>query len=308
MPAPGAGEALLENLYISMDAGFRNWMDEDAGDDVLPAMALGAPVMGLTVGRVAQSNRDDLQVGQIVVGRLAWEAWSLVTPEDLLVPIDESLGQPANCYLGILGDTGLSAYFGLQRVAQVQQGETVLVSAAGGAVGNAAGQIAKLLGAGQVVGFAGSDDKCKWLLDQVGYDGAINYQREDVSQALAEQCPDGIDVYFDNVGGDLLQPVLEQINYRARIAFCGAVADYNAVTKTGPTNLFRLVANCGRLEGFMTHYWLEDYAEARQQLASWLDKGSLVNYEARYEGVESCGTAFCDLFAGRNYGKTIVKV
>lgn len=308
VPVPGDAEALLRNIYISLDAGFRNWMDEGSGDDVLPAMEVGKPVMGLAAGRVLESHRNDLVEGQLVVGRLAWEAYSVAKAGDLLVPIEEKFNQPPNLFLGLLGDTGLSAYFGLTRVAELQPGETVLVSAAGGAVGNAAGQIAKLLGAGKVVGFGGSEEKCRWLKSEVGYDATINYRAEDVDEALGRLCPDGVDVYFDNVGGGLLQPVLDHINYRARIAFCGAVADYTVKEARGPGNLFRLVANCGKLEGFMTHYWVEDYGDARDVLVAWLEAGRLKNFESVYEGVASCGQAFSDLFAGRNFGKTIVRV
>lgn len=308
MPVIGDGEALLKNLYVSLDAGFRNWMDEDAGDEVLPAMALGEPVMGLTAGEVIASNRPDLTVGQIVVGRLAWESYSIAGPADLMTRIEEKFKQPANLFLGLLGDTGLSAYFGLTRVGAVKPGETVLVSAAGGAVGNAAGQIARALGAGRVVGFAGGKDKCRWLVEEVGYDAAINYREEDVNEALARHCPDGVDVYFDNVGGELLGVVLEHINYQARIPFCGAVADYTASEVSVPGNLFRLVANCAKLEGFMTHYWMADYEAARDVMVDWMAQGKLKNFEATYEGVENCGVAFSDLFAGNNYGKTIVRV
>ena len=308
VPTPGPGEALLENLYISMDAGFRNWMDEDAGDEVLPAMALGAPVMGLVVSRVAASRRDDVREGDCLVARTAWEAWSILTDNDWKVSIPDGFSDRPNLFLGLLGDTGLSAYFGLTRVAGVQPGETVLVSAAGGAVGNVAGQVAGILGAGRVVGFAGSDGKCAWLEQVVGYDAAINYHSDDLDAAIATACPAGIDVYFDNVGGNLLDPVLNRINHGARIAFCGAVADYTASEAAGPRNLFRLVAQCARLEGFMTHYWTDHYDAARHQLAAWLDDGRLRNFEAVHEGVDQCGIAFSDLFAGRNHGKTIVKV
>ncbi|MGB1686562.1 MAG: NADP-dependent oxidoreductase [Pseudomonadales bacterium] len=308
VPEPGAGEALMQNLYISLDAGFRNWMDEGAGDDVLPAMALGQPVMGLVAGKVLQSNRDDLAEGEVVVGRLAWEAYSIAGPGDLMTPIQQKYDLAPNYYLGVMGDTGLSAYFGLTRVADLQPGETVLISAAGGAVGNAAGQIARLLGAGRVVGFAGSDEKCRWLEREVGYDATINYRAGDIEAAIAAACPEGVDVYFDNVGGDLLEPVLANINYGARIPFCGAVADYTATDARGPSNLFRLVANCAKLEGFMTHYWMDDYEAARDVLAAWLEAGKLKNFEAMYQGVAACGQAYEDMFAGRNHGKAIVEV
>jgi NADPH-dependent curcumin reductase CurA len=306
--SPGEGEALLENLYVSVDAGFRNWMDEGAGDEVLPAMKLGDPVMGLVAGRVLESNRPDMIVGQTLIGRLSWEAYSIAAAGDLMMPIEDKFDQPVNLFLGLLGDTGLSAYFGLTRVAKVQPGETVLVSAAGGAVGNAAGQIAKAMGAGKVVGFAGSDDKCRWLESEVGYDATINYKTQDVDQALGEICPGGIDVYFDNVGGDLLEPVLNHINYQARIAFCGAVADYTAGDQSGPGNLFRLVANCAKLEGFMTHYWAQDYEAARDVMIGWMNEDKLQVFEMQYDGVESCGIAFSDMFAGKNFGKAIVKL
>ena len=142
----------------------------------------------------------------------------------------------------------------------------------------------------------------------MGYDATINYKTDDISQALGELCPNGIDVYFDNVGGNLLEPVLEHINYQARIAFCGAVADYTSENGTGPSNLFRLVANCAKLEGFMTHYWTSDYEVAREVLVGWLESSKLKSYEAQYKGVENCGVAFCDMLNGKNFGKTIVKV
>lgn len=302
------GEALLENQFISLDAGFRNWMNEGAGDDVLPAMAVDDPVMGLVAAKVVESRRDDLVEGQVIVGRTCWESYSIAGPGELMTPIQEKYGLPANYFLGVMGDTGLSAYFGLTRVAELKAGETVLVSAAGGAVGTAAGQIAKALGAVRVVGFAGSDDKCTWLESEVGYDATVNYRNGNLDEAIAAACPDGVDVYFDNVGGDLLEPVLNNINYKARIPFCGAVADYSSEQGIGPSNLFRLVANCARLEGFMTHYWMDDYEPARDVLAGWLDDSTLKLFEARYEGVASCGQAYEDLFSGRNFGKTIVIV
>ena len=278
------------------------------GDDVLPAMSIDKPVMGLVAAKVVESKRDDLVTDQVIVGRTAWEAFSVAGPGDLMTPIQEKYGLPANYFLGVMGDTGLSAYFGLDRVAALKPGETVLISAAGGAVGTAAGQIAKATGAGRVVGFAGSDEKCRWLEEEVGYDATINYKDGDLDSNISEKCPDGVDVYFDNVGGGLLEPVLNHINYRARIPFCGAVADYVVEGGTGPSNLFRLVANCGRLEGFMTHYWMDGYEAARDVLAGWLEAGILRNYEARYEGVGSCGRAYEDLFAGRNFGKAIVVI
>ena len=316
--SPGDRETLVRNLYISLDAGFRNWMDEGAGDEVLPAMPIGEPVMGLTLGRVEQSNHPDLPKGTLLMGRLAWEEYSITTDDHFIVPLDQSMSGdkfPLHYHLGILGDTGMSAYFGLKDVAQVQAGDTVLISAAGGAVGSIAGQVARIFGAGRVVGFAGNDEKCTRLEQELGYDRGINYRAGDVEAGIRAACPDGVDVYFDNVGGPLLEPVLNNINHGARIAFCGAVADYTrdqsadpARAPAAPANLFRLVTQCARLQGFLTHTQVDRYDEARAQLLAWVDAGVLKSHEHFYDGVAACGQAFSDLFAGVNFGKTIVRI
>ena len=307
MPIIGAGQALVQNLYVSLDAGFRNWMDADSGDEVLPAMALDKPVMGLILGRVIESNNPQIEVGRLLMARLAWEQYSVVDDSDWLVTIEDS-DLPLSYHLGVLGDTGMSAYFGLTDIGQPQPGETVLISAAGGAVGSVAGQIAKIMGA-RVIGLAGSDEKCQRLVAELGYDMALNYKSDDLSAQLAQACPKGIDVYFDNVGGPLLEVVLEHIAQGARIPFCGAVADYTAQgDASGPRNLFQLVAQSARLQGFMTHMLVERYPEARGQLSQWLASGELTAHEQMYAGVDQCGIAFSDLFAGNNFGKTVVKV
>ena len=301
-----AGEALIENHYVSLDAGFRNWMDEDAGDDVLPAMAIGAPVMGLTVGRVIDSQHPTLEKGQLVMGRLAWEAYS-IAKDDFLIVLEES-DVPLHYHLGILGDTGMSAYFGLKDIGQPTAQDTVVISAAGGAVGYAAGQIAKIMGAKRVIGVTSSPAKGERLVAELGYDGFISHRSETLHEDIESACPEGIDVYFDNVGGPLLEVILEHINDGARIPFCGAVADYARLAPQGPSNLFQLVTHSAKLEGFMTHLQVERYPEARQQLLSWISQGQLKSVAAEYEGVENCGVAFANLFAGVNFGKSVVRV
>ena len=301
-----SGEALIENHYVSLDAGFRNWMDEDAGDDVLPAMAIGAPVMGLTVGRVIDSQHPTLEKGQLVMGRLAWEAYS-VAKDDFLIVLEES-DVPLHYHLGILGDTGMSAYFGLRDIGQPTAQDTVVISAAGGAVGYVAGQITKIMGAKRVIGVTSSPAKGARLVAELGYDGFISHRSETLHEDIESACPEGIDVYFDNVGGPLLEVILEHINDGARIPFCGAVADYARLTPQGPSNLFQLVTHSAKLEGFMTHLQVERYPEARQQLLSWISQGQLKSVAAEYEGVENCGVAFANLFAGVNFGKSVVRV
>ena len=302
------GEFLVENLYLSLDAGFLNWMGEDSGDEILPAMPLRAPVMGLTLGRVLQSRHADHPEGELLMARLAWEQYSITDGSDFMVPVDPKWPHPLRYHLGILGDTGMSAYFGLTDIGQPRAGETVLISAAGGAVGSIAGQIAKLKGA-RTVGFAGSDEKCERLREELGYDAAINHKAPHLSEELAAVCPEGVSVYFDNVGGPLLEVVLEHIVEGARIPFCGAVATYSAPSPIpGPSNLFQLVVHSARLEGFMTHLQVDRYDEARQALSDWLSEGQVQSVEYIHHGVAEAGKAFCDLFAGRNFGKSIVQV
>ena len=305
---PREGEALIKNEYISMDAGFRNWMDEDAGDAVLPAMALGQPVMGLTVGVVAESRHSSLKEGDLVMGRLAWEQYSLAADDFLVVLDHQDTDTPTHYHLGILGDTGMSAYFGLTDIGQPKVGETVVISAAGGAVGYVAGQIAKLMGASRVVGLTSSDAKGERLKSELGYDAFINYHEPNLDQQFSTACPAGIDVYFDNVGGPILETVLNHVNVGARIPFCGAVADYSTKRPQGPSNLFQIVTNSVRLQGFMTHLQLERYPEARGQLTAWMRAGQIKSLTQEYDGVARCGQAFADLFAGKNFGKTLVKV
>lgn len=304
LPGLGAGQLLLRNHYVSLDAGFRNWMDEGSGDNVLPAMALQAPVMGLVMGEVLESRHPDYRAGEWLMARLAWQQYSVTDAADFLIRIERGR-HPLSYYLGVLGDTGLSAYFGMTDIGQPQPGETVLVSAAGGAVGSVAGQIAHIMGA-RAVGIAGGADKCARLCSMLGYDAAIDH-RGDVAAQLRETCADGVDVYFDNVGGPLLESVLQHINTGARVALCGAVATYGA-PQPGPSNLFQLVTKEALMRGFFAHTQVQRYPQARAVLGGWLDSGELLAPEYLLHGIEQVGPAFCDLFAGRNFGKTVVKV
>ena len=240
------------------------------------------------------------------MGRLAWEAYSIAR-DDFLIVLEEST-IPLHYHLGILGDTGMSAYFGLNDIGKPRAQETVVISAAGGAVGYVAGQIAKIMGAKRVVGVTSSAIKGERLLTELNYDAFINHRSETIHEDIESACPQGIDVYFDNVGGPLLEVILDHINDRARIPFCGAVADYARLTPQGPSNLFQLVTHSAKLEGFMTHLQVDRYPEARQQLLEWIAQGQLKSVVAEYEGVEQCGVAFSNLFAGVNFGKSVVRV
>lgn len=307
IPALEVGQILCKNLFISLDAGFRHWMDEGSGDTVLPAMPLNEPVMGLTLSRVLQSKHPAYQVGDLLMARFAWEEFTVTDAGDFISPLPDAK-HPLNYYLGVLGDTGLSAYFGLTDYGDIKADETVLVSAAAGAVGSIAGQIAKHYGA-RTVGISSGPEKCQRLIAELGYDASIDRTAADLDAAIATACPNGIDVYFDNVGGPMLETVLNHISEEARILLCGAVATYNNVDpQPGPNNLFQLTTKHAHMHGFMTHLQIERYDDARATLARWIEEGHLVVHEHRLHGIESVGQAFCDLFAGVNFGKTIVEL
>ena len=306
--ATGDGQILCKNLFVSLDAGFRNWMDEGSGDNVLPAMPLGEPVMGLTLSRVLESRHPDYAVHDLLMARFAWEDHTLTDAGDWISPLAATVDQPLSYYLGVLGDTGLSAYFGLTDYGDVKPGETVLVSAAAGAVGSIAGQIAKHYGA-RTVGISSGADKCARLTSELGYDAVIDRLGRDRQQAFHDACPDGVDVYFDNVGGPLLETVLDHINEDARILLCGSVARYNETSDLpGPRNLFQLTTKHAHMHGFMTHLQLPRYDAARRTLSDWIDAGHLKVFEHRLRGIERVGQAFCELFRGANFGKTIVEL
>jgi NADPH:quinone reductase len=303
------GEVLIRNLYISLDAGFRNWMNEGSGDNVLPTMQLGAPVMGLTLGRVLISRHPGFAEGELLMARVFWEEYTITDGSDFYTRLPGKLPCPLRYYLGVLGDTGLSAYFGLMDFGRPQPGETVLVSAAGGATGSVVGQIAKILGA-RAVGIAGSEEKCQRLVAELGYDAAVDHRAPgDLSAALARACPNGVDVYFDSIGGPLLEAALANLAVGARVVLCGAISAYNAEGATpGPGNLFNLVVKEASMHGFLTHHRAERYPEGQAQLTSWIQSGRLKPIEYLLEGIENTPKAFCDMFAGRNFGKTVVRL
>jgi len=306
VPQTGVGQILARNLFVSLDAGFRNWMNADSGDNVLPAMPLGEPVMGLTVSRVLQSRHPDYRPGELLMARFAWEEHTVTDAGDFISKLPPKPDLPLSYYLGVLGDTGLSAYFGLHDYGRVRAGETVLVSAAAGAVGSIAGQIARLLGA-RAVGICSGRDKGERLVRELGYDAVIDRALGELDHAIPRACPDGVDVYFDNVGGPMLEAVLDHINEDARILLCGAVATYSArKPPPGPRNLFKLTTKHAHMHGFLTHLQLGRYDEARAAIAAWIRAGRIVVPEYRLDGIESVPKAFCDLFRGVNFGKTVV--
>jgi NADPH-dependent curcumin reductase CurA len=301
------GEFRTRNRYVSLDAGFRNWMNEGAGDAVLPAMALNAPVMGLVLAEVIESRHPDYPVGGMQMARFAWQEYSVSDGSDFLAPLPHPLEFEPSAYLGVLGDTGMSAYFGMLEIGKPAPGECVLVSAAGGAVGSIAGQLAKLQGA-TTVGIVGSERKADWIRKELGYDGAVvRSAAGSLTDAIRDACPNGVDLYFDNVGGEVLEAAIANMNVDGRLVLCGAISGYGReAALPGPRNLFDVVTKQLRIQGFMTHFRHARYPEARQALAELLREGRLKNPEYRLHGIDAVSQAFCDLFAGRNFGKTVV--
>ncbi|WP_369036724.1 MULTISPECIES: NADP-dependent oxidoreductase [Streptomyces] len=304
VPQPREGQVLVRNLYASVDPYMRGRMS-DAKSYVAP-FELGKVMQGGAVGEVIASNAEGLSVGDHVLHFLGWREYAAVNAKDA-VKVDPEAA-PLSTYLGVLGMTGLTAYAGLLRTASFKEGDTVFVSGAAGAVGGQVGQIAKLKGAARVIGSAGSDDKVKLLVEEYGFDAAFNYKDGSVSEQLRKAAPDGIDVYFDNVGGDHLEAAIGSLNLRGRIAICGMISVYNNTEPApGPKNLARLIATRGRIEGLLVgdHYDLQP--QFVQEVGAWVRSGELKYRETVVEGIDNNLEAFFGVLRGDNTGKMIVK-
>lgn len=304
--SPGSGEVLLKNLYLSIDPAIRGWISD--ARSYLPPVAIGEPIRSGTLSQVVESNVARWPVGQIVQALAAWESFSAVPASDLHGRVKVIEGIPLPSMLSVLGGTGLTAYFGLLEVGQPKEGETVVVSAAAGGVGSIVGQIAKIKGC-RTVGLTGSDEKCAWLTDELGYDAAINYKVPDLRNALDSACPKGIDVFFDSVGGEILNAVLTRLNRRGRVVLCGAISQINAnELPPGPSNYLQLLAKSARMEGFTTFDFAPRYDEARAELASWIRQGKLRYRDDIVEGLDNAPSHLLRLFTGEHRGKLMVKL
>lgn len=305
VPSPGPGEALVQVHYISLDPAMRGWMSE--GRSYIRPVELGEVMRATGVGRVVASNDPGLAAGDTVTGLVGVQEYAALPAKNLL-KVDPRLA-PLPRYLGVLGATGLTAYFGLLDVGQPQPGDTVVVSAAAGAVGSVVGQIAKIKGC-RAVGIAGGAKKCRAVVEEFGFDGAIDYKAEDVRKKLREHCPNGINVYFDNVGGAILEAALANLARKARIVLCGAISQYNATPEqlTGPRNYMALLVNRARMEGFVVFDYAARYGEAIRDMAGWLKEGRLKAREDIVEGIEQFPDALLKLFRGENLGKLVLKV
>jgi NADPH-dependent curcumin reductase CurA len=302
---PGPGEVLIKVQYISLDPAMRGWMNE--GRSYVRPVGIGEVMRAGGVGRVIASNEASVAAGDTVTATTGVQDYALVKAADVL-KVDPRVA-PLPRFLGVLGMPGMTAYFGLLDVGQAKAGETVVVSAAAGAVGSVAGQLAKIKGC-RAIGIAGGADKCRAVVEQFGFDAAIDYKNEDVRKKLREHCPNGIDVYFDNVGGAILEAALANLARKARIVLCGAVSQYNAKPEElrGPRNYMTLLVSRARMEGFVVFDYAARYGEARQAMAGWLAEGRLKAREDVVPGLETFPQTLLKLFRGENLGKLVIKV
>ncbi|WP_408607819.1 NADP-dependent oxidoreductase [Bacillus xiapuensis] len=302
MPVPDEGEVLLRLLYVSVDPYMRCRMNEEASP--MTPFELNQPLEGGAIAEVLESRSPKLNAGDIVTGNLLWREYSAADPGSLR-RIDASLA-PATTALHVLGLTGLTAYFGLMDIGKPQEGETVVISGAGGAVGSTAVQIATIAGA-RVVGIAGREDKVE-LIQKLGAAEAINYHEADFSQALQAACPEGVDVYFDNVGGEISDAVYPLLNKFARVVQCGAISSYNKPHDQGPRHQKHLLASSAIMKGFAVHDYRDRFPEGLQFLTKWLNEDKLTYEETIIEGFEQIPDALFGLFRGTNIGKQLVRV
>jgi NADPH-dependent curcumin reductase CurA len=301
---PKPGELLVKILYISLDPAMRGWMNE--GKSYIAPVGIGEVMRAGGVGRVIASANPSFAVGDFVVGVFGVQEYAL-SDGNGITKVDPRLA-PLPVYLGTLGMPGMTAYFGLFDVGQAKSGETIVVSGAAGAVGMVVGQIAKIKGC-HVVGIAGGPAKCQYIIQELGFDAAIDYKSEDLRKSLKQHCPKGVDVYFDNVGGEILDAVLTQLARGARIPICGAISQYNNTTPiTGPSNYLSLLVNRARMEGFVVFDYAPRFGEAVREMAGWMAAGKLKTREDIVEGLSTFPETFLKLFRGENFGKLLIKV
>lgn len=305
VPDLADGQVLVRQIYLSLDPTSRGWANATA--TYLPSVALGSVMRGVGLGVVEDSRDPGLQRGDFVQGLLGWQTYAVVHGS-AVTGFDRDPNLPLDAYLAVLGHIGATAYFGLLEVGGAKPGETVAVSGAAGAVGSLVGQIGKIVGC-RVIGTTGSDEKCRWLTEELGFDAAINYKRERLLSGFRRHCDRGIDVHFENVGGEVLDAALACINTRARIVLCGLISQYNElVAPPGPRFVGNVLIKRARIEGFIVMDYQERFPEALGPLARWMSEGRLRYRTDVVEGLEQAPTAVNRLFDGANNGKLLVRV
>jgi NADPH-dependent curcumin reductase CurA len=302
-PRPADGEALLRTTYVGLDAAVRTWLNDQPG--YLPPVGLGEVIRAAGVGEVVESRCDAYRVGDIVTTLTGFQEYVIIRDDVFSTPIPGETDQRA--IMSVYGSGGATAYFGMTEIGRPRPGETVVVSAAAGATGSIAGQIAKIAGA-RVIGIAGGEHKCRAVVADFGFDACIDYKNEDVPAALKRYCPKGVDVYYDNVGGDILNAVLGRLAPKARVVLCGVISSYLTGEHPGPSNYVNLLSRTASMQGFNALDMWDRFDEAFADLRRWGREGRLVHRETVFEGLESCVEALNGLFTGVNIGKMLVKV
>lgn len=303
-PEPTDGEALVRNTYVGIDAAVRTWLNDQPG--YLPPVQLGEVIRAAGIGEVVATRCDAYSVGDVVTTLSGFQEYVIVRDDVFTTPVrEQTVDQLA--VMSVYGPTGATAYFGMTTIGKPQSGETVVVSAAAGATGSVAGQIAKIAGA-RVVGIAGGPEKCRAVVDDFGFDACIDYKLGDLPAALKQHCPRGVDVYFDNVGGPILDAVLGRLAPKARVVLCGVISSYLTGEHPGPANYVNLLAKTALMQGFNSLDMWGRFDEAFADLRRWADEGRLVHRQTVYDGIESCVDALNGLFTGANIGKMLVKV
>lgn len=304
VPKLQPGQVLIKVLYISLDPAMRGWVTDRRS--YVPPVALGELMRALALGRVVESKNDNFAVGKYVSGSLGMQEYAVSDGKSLL-EIDPRLA-PLPVFLSTLGMPGMTAYFGLLNTGRPEPGDIVVVSSAAGAVGSVVGQIAKIKGA-RAIGIAGGEQKCRYIVDELGFDAAIDYRSEDVLAALRQHCPKGINVYFDNVGGQILEAALAQLARGARIVICGAISQYNSTgPMSGPRNYLSLLVNRASMQGMLVMDYYDRFKDAVREMLGWMAAGKLKSREDIVQGLETFPDTFLKLFTGDNFGKLILKV
>ena len=302
-PVPADGEALLRTTYIGLDAAARTWLNDQPG--YLPPVALGEVIRSAGIGEVVESRCPAYQVGDIVTTLTGFQEYSIIRDDVFSTVIPGETDQVA--IMSVYGSSGTTAYFGMTDIGRPKPGETVVVSAAAGATGSIAGQIAKISGA-RVIGIAGGPQKCRVVMEDFGFDACIDYKSGDLPAALKQHCPKGVNVYFDNVGGPILNAVLGRLAPKARVVLCGVISSYLTGEHPGPANYVNLLAKTASMRGFNALEEWGRFDEAYGQLRRWENDGTLRHRETIFEGLDSCVEALNGLFTGANIGKMLVKV
>jgi NADPH-dependent curcumin reductase CurA len=306
VPVPDEGEFLARNLYLSLDPAMRAWISDMRS--YMPPVQIGEVMRGQTTARIVESNNPDYEPGDLVLGTFGWQDYAVSDGAGPMGATKLPPGVSPTLPLGVLGLTGLTAYFGLKEIGKPREGDTVVVSGAAGATGSVAGQLAKVRGC-RTIGIAGGPEKCALAREEFGFDEAIDYKSEEVRGRLRELCPDGLDVYWDNVGGEILEAALANLARGARVVICGAISVYNADERPpGPSNYLNLIVHRARMEGFLVFDYLSRIEEAMAELVPLVAEGKIHHREDIREGLEAAPAALVDLYTGGNRGKLLVRI